>query len=353
MEMAIFVGIKITMHHNNINRIPALLLCLVSAVLVQGQKIKVRLADAESDSVKVVLVNADFSGHEIRETVALKRKTFVYDTGDSENCRLVVCSYDNGSGRDAVFRGIVVPGEKCTFTVSDGKETCKGSAFYREYREVLERMSSLPRGQRNRAASDYIGRFPDSDVSAALLLSMDNVAQETLDRLGPDVRTGRMSNVVTAVQKALDDKKKAAASSGTQTAAVAAPDFTLKDINGKDLTLSGLRGKYVVLDFWGSWCGWCIKGMPDMKDVYGRYKDRMEIVGIDCSDPEDVWKKTVEKLQLPWLHVYNHKDSDVLKDYGVRGFPTKVVIDPSGNIVKVVVGESPEFYQFLENLFSE
>ena len=46
-----------------------------------------------------------------------------------------------------------------------------------------------------------------------------------------------------------------------------APDFTLKDLQGNDLSLSSLRGKYVVLDFWGSWCGWCIKGIPDMKEV--------------------------------------------------------------------------------------
>lgn len=44
-----------------------------------------------------------------------------------------------------------------------------------------------------------------------------------------------------------------------------APEFTLKDLDGKNFDLSSLRGKYVVLDFWGSWCGWCIKGIPEMK----------------------------------------------------------------------------------------
>ena len=47
---------------------------------------------------------------------------------------------------------------------------------------------------------------------------------------------------------------------------IEAPDFTLNDINGNPLTLSSLRGKYVILDFWGSWCGWCIKGIPQMKE---------------------------------------------------------------------------------------
>ena len=47
-----------------------------------------------------------------------------------------------------------------------------------------------------------------------------------------------------------------------------APDFTLNDLSGKPLTLSSLRGKYVILDFWGSWCVWCIKGIPQMKEYY-------------------------------------------------------------------------------------
>ena len=51
-----------------------------------------------------------------------------------------------------------------------------------------------------------------------------------------------------------------------------APDFTLNDINGKPLVLSSLRGKYVILDFWGSWCVWCIRGIPNMKEYYNKYK---------------------------------------------------------------------------------
>ena len=93
-----------------------------------------------------------------------------------------------------------------------------------------------------------------------------------------------------------------------------APDFTLKDLQGNDLALSSLRGKYVVLDFWGSWCGWCIKGIPDMKKYYDKYKDRMEI-------------------------------------YGVPGYPTKIVVDPQGKIAKIVVGEDPAFYTYLDELF--
>ena len=117
------------------------------------------------------------------------------------------------------------------------------------------------------------------------------------------------------------------------------------------LALSSLRGKYVVLDFWGSWCAWCIKGFPEMKEAYAKYKDKMEIVGIACRDTEKRWKAAVEKHQLPWLNVLNEGDVDVSALYAVEGYPTKVVISPEGKILKVVVGESPEFYTYLEELF--
>ena len=130
-----------------------------------------------------------------------------------------------------------------------------------------------------------------------------------------------------------------------------APDFTLNDINGKPLTLSSLQGKYVILDFWGSWCPWCIKGFPPMKEYYQKYAGKFEILGIDCNDPEEKWKAAVDKYELPWLHVYNPRDSKVLEDYGIQGFPTKIIIDPKGQIVETIVGEDPRFYTLLDELF--
>jgi thiol-disulfide isomerase/thioredoxin len=132
---------------------------------------------------------------------------------------------------------------------------------------------------------------------------------------------------------------------------VEAPDFTLNDINGKSLSLSDLRGKYVILDFWGSWCGWCIKGIPEMKAYYEKYKGKFEILGIDCGDTEEKWKEAVKKHELPWLHVFNPEDSRVLESYGIEGFPTKIIVDPDGKIVKTIVGEDPAFYTLLDSLF--
>lgn len=130
-----------------------------------------------------------------------------------------------------------------------------------------------------------------------------------------------------------------------------APDFTLKSIDGSDLSLSSLRGKYVILDFWGSWCIWCIKGFPELKKYYQKYADRMEILGVDCGDTEEKWKQAVAKHELKWKHVYNPRDSKLTEQYAITGFPTKIIIDPEGKIVKTVVGEDPAFYKFLDELF--
>ncbi|MDE6010048.1 MAG: redoxin domain-containing protein, partial [Muribaculaceae bacterium] len=67
----------------------------------------------------------------------------------------------------------------------------------------------------------------------------------------------------------------------------AAPVFTLKDLEGKDVSLTQFRGKWVILDFWGSWCGWCIKGIPRLKEAYKEYAGRLEVIGIDCNESEE------------------------------------------------------------------
>ena len=134
-----------------------------------------------------------------------------------------------------------------------------------------------------------------------------------------------------------------------------APNFELPDLQGNPRNLSSLRGKYVIIDFWGSWCVWCIRGFPAMKDVYAKYKDDLEILGVDCQDSEMKWRKAVEQYDLPWLQVRCPDDlmGGLAEMYGIEGFPTKAVVSPEGKLLKVVVGEDPEFYTYLDQLLGE
>ena len=133
-----------------------------------------------------------------------------------------------------------------------------------------------------------------------------------------------------------------------------APDFTLEDINGGRLSLSDLRGKYVVVDFWGSWCRWCIYGMPEMKKYYEKYSDRLEVLGVNCRDTQEAWRTAVKEYELPWRHVYlPDEDMTLLEDYKIQGYPTKVILDAKGRVIETVIGEEPEFYTMLDSIMAE
>ena len=205
--------------------------------------------------------------------------------------------------------------------------------------------------ENDRMIIDYVGKHLDSDLSVFLLYYFHPEAGEKqIDHITKEVQNGALSHLYKEI-KAYYDKvvAKREASKYIQEGKMA-PDFTLKDLNGKDFSLSSLKGKYVVLDFWGSWCGWCIKGMPKMKEMYAKYKGKLEIVGIDCNDPESKWKAAVAKHALPWINVINNPKggADMTNVYNISGFPTKLIIAPDGKIAKIVVGEDPAFYTAID-----
>ena len=134
---------------------------------------------------------------------------------------------------------------------------------------------------------------------------------------------------------------------------VDAPNFTLKDLEGKDVSLSDFKGKWVILDFWGSWCPWCIKGFPELKEAYAKYNGELEIIGIDCRESQDDWRAGVAKYELPWVNVYNPEDSKLTSEYGIQGYPTKVIVNPQGKIANITVGHNPSFFTVLTQLMGK
>jgi len=133
-----------------------------------------------------------------------------------------------------------------------------------------------------------------------------------------------------------------------------APNFTLPDLTGKQVSLSSLKGKYIVLDFWGSWCFPCIKGMPEMKQYYEKYRDKLEFVGIACRDKDAPWRDAVEKNELNWIQLKNIDSDDASENvsvlYSVEAYPTKFILDKDLKIIAIFQGEVIEFYTRLEQL---
>lgn len=254
---------------------------------------------------------------------------------------------------------IGVPGEEVRFE-GDVKTRfdIDGSDFYADYHEVDLIKEKLTRDNGPQAIMDFLKQHPDNEAAIVLVRILSDMEpdmmEEALAQISDKVRQGRMKRYIDlTVEEMKAAMARESAVRDLQAEGREVPDFTLNDINGNPLNLSSLRGKYVVLDFWGSWCGWCIKGMPEMKKYYEKYAGKFEILGIDCSDSDEAWKNAVKEHGLPWLHVYNTDDSSVLEDYGIEGFPTKIVLDPEGRIVRTVVGEDPAFYDLLDELFGK
>ena len=145
-------------------------------------------------------------------------------------------------------------------------------------------------------------------------------------------------------QREEEETRKAEVASGK----IESPGFTLPDLTGKMVSLSDFRGKWVVLDFWGSWCGWCVKGFPALKEAYAKYGDRIVVIGIDCNESEEDWRAGVKEHKLPWLNLYNGNDRQLYTEYNIEGFPTKAIINPEGKLVDLTTGEDPTFFSRLE-----
>lgn len=122
-----------------------------------------------------------------------------------------------------------------------------------------------------------------------------------------------------------------------------APGFALPDTAGVSVSLSDFRGKYVLLDFWASWCPPCRRENPNVVKAFNEYKDKnFTIVGISLDKDKSKWLKAIADDNLTWTHLSDLKywDSEIPALYGVRGIPSNVLLDPDGVIIaKNITGE--------------
>ena len=116
-----------------------------------------------------------------------------------------------------------------------------------------------------------------------------------------------------------------------------APDFTLQTPDGKELSLKDFRGKYVVLDFWASWCPDCRKDAPEVKALWEKYgSDKVAFVGVSFDTEKEKWAEYVKENGLGWDHVSplaKWKETQVSQDYKVNWIPSMYLIDPDGKVV--------------------
>ena len=119
-------------------------------------------------------------------------------------------------------------------------------------------------------------------------------------------------------------------------AGVEAPEINLPDPSGKNIALSSLRGKVVLIDFWASWCGPCRKEMPNVVAAYKKYKSKgFEIYGVSLDKEVGPWVEAIKKDGITWTQVSDLKwwQSDVVKTYNIQGIPFTVLLDKEGKVI--------------------
>ncbi len=235
---------------------------------------------------------------------------------------------------------------KMARTIIDSSYTMKaGGAEKKIFDMLYQRIIQIE----NEVAEKFVTENAGNAVGAYVLYRYCRI--ENHYRLDSLYRLFNPALRSTAYLKNIEDKIKALA---VLKPGESVPLFTSLSIDRSTISLSSLRGKYVVLDFWGSWCMPCISEFPKMKAYYEKYKNEVVFVGVACKDTETAWKAAIQKYDLAWLHVLNPGGvNDLSIKYNVEAYPTKVLIDKDGKLVQVFTGETEQFYQKLDSLFEK
>jgi len=121
--------------------------------------------------------------------------------------------------------------------------------------------------------------------------------------------------------------------------------------SGEVFEFDSLKGNYVLIDFWGTWCGPCIKEMPKVKEYQEKHKDKLTVLGINQGDNKEKIDKFITPNGYNWTHLMDGKgEANFVFQFNVAGFPTKFIVDPEGKILHRFVGNGEEAFTVLDEL---
>lgn len=209
---------------------------------------------------------------------------------------------------------------------------------FKNYTFTLSRIG-LAEDEQINAVKAHIAKIPDTNSSARKLAMIGALAGFQQGKVG----TGFLAmSEVYSKEFPLDNPalltqlSQQAGRMRSTTIGAEAPEIEMQTPEGETMKLSDLRGKYVLIDFWASWCGPCRRENPHVKKVYAKYKDQgFEIFGVSLDRDKNRWVKAIDDDDLPWPHVSDLRQwkNEAAQTYGVSSIPYTVLVDPQGKIV--------------------
>jgi len=197
-------------------------------------------------------------------------------------------------------------------------------------KKIEDEYDSITKEQKE-VEKKFMEKHPQSLVSPYLLRSMAySMEGEEMEKYLDQMDTSfNQIGFVKELREWAEAKKKVAIGQP-------APDFTLPDTTGKEVTLSSLFGNYLLIDFWAVWCSPCRVENPNLLKTYKKYHDKgFDIIGVSLDDDRDNWVKAIKKDGLLWTQVSDLKGwkAVVAKEYGVRSIPSNFLLDKDGKII--------------------
>lgn len=187
-------------------------------------------------------------------------------------------------------------------------------------------------GNQNVYAKNFIREHPKSTVSPLIVLM----------QFGQDITAHEIDTLIAFLDPSVhpsiyvSDLKKMADNMRVTEVGAVAPDITLNTPEGTPLSLSSLRGKIVLVDFWASWCKPCRQENPNVVKLYNQYKDKgFDILGVSLDREKEAWVKAIADDQLAWHHISDLKfwQNEAAVNYGVKSIPFTLLVDQKGVII--------------------